>query len=76
MGFLQILRCCIYLNILKSITTEDKNMKNSSYPHLKPLMHKERILKDVYVTKDYDANIAPKDRSLAWVSYEISPFLC
>ena len=74
MEFTQILRCCIFLNILKIIDAEDKNMNYSLYPHLNPLMYKERTIKDVYVTKDYDANIAPKDRSLAWVSYEISRF--
>ena len=74
MGFIRILRYCIFLSMLKSIKTEDKNINHSLYPHLKPLMYRERVIKNVYVTKDYDADIASKDRSLEWVSYEISRF--
>ena len=88
MEFIQIFRFYVLFNILKSINAKDnftrgdvqpvsdqfENMSYSTNPHLMPLVYKERIIKDVYVTKGYDAEIVPKYRSLTWVSYEISRF--
>ena len=82
-----VLRICILLVVHKYIEAKDNdircnvqpvpeppgNMNYSPSNDSRPLIYHNRIMKDVFISTDYDSEMSPKD-SLTSVSYKIRNF--
>ena len=51
-----------------------ENIRFSLSPNLKQLKNKDRIIKDVYVNTDYDADVSPNGSSLTHAFYKLETF--
>ena len=92
MAVVKLLWLSILSNVLKSITAKDNecivdrkdvravndSTSNSSFGNWKPLKYQQKIIRNVYIVTDYDAEIPTNNiletPTLTLVSYEIGRF--